>query len=197
MVALFGPAIGFGAITIYTDEDDYLSAIAGLNVIVDGFEGADWDVTRYPSYVSTLTAQDVTWTTASGGLTTNAGWANSGGYGIFNIYNSKPDTIMVTSGTTLLFGVGGWFAATTDTTINFEIDGQVVTMPTIFAGESHIFLGITETDPAGFSSVAFTTPGGNWGADDFTFAVIPAPGAILLGGIGIGLVGWLRRRRTL
>jgi len=42
--------------------------------------------------------------------------------------------------------------------------------------------------------IAFENGESEWLSNN---GVIPAPGAILLGSIGIGLVGWLRRRRTL
>lgn len=61
---------------------------------------------------------------------------------------------------------------------------------------------LSDMGPIGY--IYFNSIGDSAGADidnlafgDFEFSPVPAPGAIVLGGIGIGLIGWLRRRRTL
>ncbi len=56
---------------------------------------------------------------------------------------------------------------------------------------------ISGMGPVGYIYFNSIADGAGADIDNLSFTPIPAPGAILLGSIGAGLVSWLRRRRTL
>jgi hypothetical protein len=59
------------------------------------------------------------------------------------------------------------------------------------AGTHSIYMNVTAlapNEPSGAAHAIFS---------EANFSVVPAPGAMLLGSIGIGLVGWMRRRRMM
>ena len=63
----------------------------------------------------------------------------------------------------------------------------------IFLGNTRY--GCVDLEGGVFGLHAYAADKGN--IDNVSLTPIPAPGAFLLGGIGLGIVNWLRRRRTL
>ena len=181
-------------IDVYTDRAAFLAAVGGYGV--DTYD--DLEVQLYESpFARNAGSYSYTASSASGLY-----GAGSGGDGWLTP-NVDNESITFSNFTPGIVGFGGYFFASdingafvpNGTMLFTALDGSTLNY-TLEGASTTNFLGFVSSSP--LTSVSLIAGGDYWAtANDVTLAMpIPEPGAYAMMALGLGVVGWMRRRRS-
>jgi hypothetical protein len=202
-LVLASAPLAFGAPTFYTDSSVF-NAITQI-VVTENFESVVPKNTALPSF----TSNGITYVGLAGSPFANV-WVASAGYTNFGVKPTTSSVLTANGNEDFSVVIQLSFPATAvafDTYLN-QYGPATITVKTAGGQTGQFvlshdptqigFFGVTSSDP--ITSIRWTTVKGgivNTGIDNVQVGyVVPAPGALLLGAFGTGLVGYLRRRHA-
>ena len=189
-------SINFGANEPTSVRSDILGPAGVLGTLIwNNLDGANGSVTGLVDDTGSATSVNVSWTSAGTGANILNNTAPPGGERDLMTGGISTDlSVTITGLNAAGFGSSGYdvYEYFYDFVISAPFDGTYV-----LNNNYYVF----EAPPGVGDFLALTISGGQGGylhgIELVQNTVIPAPGALLLGSIGLGFVSWLRRRRTL